>query len=391
MKVAFFSNFLNHHQLPLCLAFKERLGDNFVFVATSSIPEERLNMKYEDMNHKYPFVLCSYESKQNYELSQKIALEYDVVIIGSAPIEYIKKRMGVGRLTFRYCERSLKKGLWRRFIPTTYLKIYNQYIKFRKNNLYVLSASAFTSYDLSLCGFPADKCYKWGYFPELKVYEDIDEIIKHKRSVNGDTIKLLWVGRLIPLKRAELAIRLARELKLHGFTFHLDIVGNGILYNDLHKQIQKYDLSNFVTLKGALTSSETRTLMEKSDIFLFTSNQYEGWGAVINESMNSACAVVCSHVVGSAPYLIEEGVTGLMYKFDDLNSLYDHVVALISNQSYRECLARQAYIKILSEWNASVAATRFISLVNSIKENSVVPYKCGPCSMAEVINPCHQK
>lgn len=388
MKVAFFSNFLNHHQLPLCLAFKEILGDDFVFVATSSIPIERLNMKYEDMNHKYPFVLCSYENEQNYEQSKKIALEYDVVIIGSAPIEYIKNRLGVGRLTFRYCERSLKKGLWRRFIPTTYLKIYNQYIKYRKNNLYVLSASAFTSYDLSLCGFPADKCYKWGYFPELKVYEDIDGIIKHKRTVNGDTIKLLWVGRLIPLKRAELAIRLAQELKLHGFSFHLDIVGNGVLYEDLQRQIQKYGLSNFVSLKGALTSSETRSLMEDSDIFIFTSNQYEGWGAVINESMNSACAVVCSHVVGSAPYLIEDGVTGLQYKFDDLKSLYDNVVSLLINKPYRERLSKQAYSKILSEWNANVAVTRFIHLVNTIKVGDVIPYRCGPCSIAEVINPC---
>ena len=34
--------------------------------------------------------------------------------------------------------------------------------------------------------------------------------------------------------------------------------------------------------------------MEKADIFLFTSDRREGWGAVANEAMNSACALVVS-------------------------------------------------------------------------------------------------
>ena len=44
MKVAFFSNFLNHHQLPLCNAFLEIPGVIFKFVATTPVPEERINL-----------------------------------------------------------------------------------------------------------------------------------------------------------------------------------------------------------------------------------------------------------------------------------------------------------------------------------------------------------
>ena len=47
--------------------------------------------------------------------------------------------------------------------------------------------------------------------------------------------------------------------------------------------------------------------MEKSEIFLFTSDKGEGWGAVLNESMNSACAVVASHAIGSVPFLLKDG------------------------------------------------------------------------------------
>ena len=36
----------------------------------------------------------------------------------------------------------------------------------------------------------------------------------------------------------------------------------------------------------------------------------EGWGAVVNEAMNSGCAVVADHMIGAAPWLIRQGENG---------------------------------------------------------------------------------
>ena len=36
--------------------------------------------------------------------------------------------------------------------------------------------------------------------------------------------------------------------------------------------------------------------MEQADIYLFTSDRNEGWGAVANEAMNSACAMVADAI-----------------------------------------------------------------------------------------------
>jgi glycosyltransferase involved in cell wall biosynthesis len=55
-----------------------------------------------------------------------------------------------------------------------------------------------------------------------------------------------------------------------------------------------------------------RDHMEAADIFLFTSDFNEGWGAVLNESMNSACAVVASHAIGSVPFLLKDGENGFI-------------------------------------------------------------------------------
>lgn len=391
MKVAFVSNFLNHHQLPLCLAFNNILGDSFKFIATTPIPQERLDMKYEDMNYKYIFVIRSYESNEAYNVALKIVQEYDVVIIGSAPIDFLKVRLGTGKITFRYCERSLKKGIWRRFIPSTALRIYKEYIKYAKKPLYILAASAYTSFDLSLCGFSPNKCFKWGYFPEFRNYSDVEQIIARKRLLNGVSIKILWVARMIPLKHPENVILLADYLKKLGYAFHVDIVGDGPMRNVISQMIVSYGLENYISLLGVMDANQTRDLMEQSDIFIFTSDSNEGWGAVINESMNSSCAVVSSHVVGSAPYLIRENETGLVYDFEDIESLFTKVKYLFDNPNIRENIARNAYLSIKTEWNASIAVRRLLDLVVSLESGKSTEYESGPCSLAEICNPMHKR
>ena len=101
MKVTFFSNFLNHHQLPFCLAMDKLTGGQFTFVATTPVPQERLQMGYHDMNKQYPFVLTTYDSQENERLAQMLAMRSDVIITGSASEIYTKMRIEQGKLTFR--------------------------------------------------------------------------------------------------------------------------------------------------------------------------------------------------------------------------------------------------------------------------------------------------
>ena len=53
MKCIFVSNFMNHHQLPFSAGLLGQDDVEYTFVALEPIPQERLDMGYEDMNHKY--------------------------------------------------------------------------------------------------------------------------------------------------------------------------------------------------------------------------------------------------------------------------------------------------------------------------------------------------
>ena len=137
---------------------------------------------------------------------------------------------------------------------------------------------------------------------------------------------------------------------------------------------------------GEKTPQKVREYMEEAEIFLFTANKQEGWGAVMNESMNSACAVVACRAIGSVPYLIEDGVNGYSYKDGDFEDLYQKTKALLLENDKREKMAKAAYNTIIKKWSPSVAAQRFLSLATSlINDTPIEGYKDGPCSPAKVI------
>src|SRR5699024_9189093 len=99
----------------------------------------------------------------------------------------------------------------------------------------------------------------------------------------------------------------------------------------------------YVELLDFMSPEEVRHYMEQANIYLFTSDRNEGWGAVLNESMNSCCAVVTGHEVGSSYYLIEHGKNGLIYESGNTESLCETVESLVRNPNYCETLGVNAY------------------------------------------------
>lgn len=106
--------------------------------------------------------------------------------------------------------------------------------------------------------------------------------------------------------------------------------------------------------------------MEKADIFLFTSDRQEGWGAVANEAMNSGCALVADHMIGAIPYLVQDGVDGLIYKDGNPNELFALAERLVCDRELCRRLGRRAYAKITESWNAENAARRLVELCREL-------------------------
>lgn len=380
MHLVFLSNFLTPHQIAFCQHMYTRFGAGFCFVATESFQSKTVSTGYSDLNSEYPFVLRAYESTMQKEKAQHLTDVADVVILGGAPFDYVMPRLSAGKLTFLYSERLYKSGYQAWKLPVRLLRFWKKYG--RHKSLYLLCASAYTAADFAKTGTFLRKAYNWGYFPETKQYPDTHSLLSQKTPQS-----ILWAGRFLDWKHPEHVVEVARRLKADGYDFHIKMLGSGELWDATAQRVKELGLEEQVFLPGAIPAEDVRAYMEQASIYLFTSDRNEGWGAVLNESMNSGCAVVAGSAIGAVPFLLKDGENGMIYADGNVNDLYAKVKYLLDHPQTCADMGMAAYKTITGEWNADVAAERFLSLCDLLLhgEKHPFPYESGPCSEAKII------
>jgi len=379
MKLTLVSNYFNHHQRPLCDAFSAAESVDFTFLQTEPMEEERVRMGWALDLAEYAYVRIWQEDPETAALLVK---DSDVVIWGGVeadgPEKSLEERLQSGKLTFRYSERIYKEGQWKFISPRGLKKKYHDFTQYRKAPYYLLCAGAYVGSDYRLVrAFPKKK-FVWGYFPEVKHY-DIDELFA-KKSGEGEPVRLLWAGRMIDWKHPEIAIETA-DLLLHGHKefrpgltesiaagggFVLTMAGGGEMEEELRALVRKKGLEQVVRFTGFLKPGEIRSEMERSDIFLFTSDEKEGWGAVLNEAMNSGCFVVARPEIGAVPYLVQQGYNGAVNGGRNMPWFAGKVSWAILEREERREEGRQAYETMIRYWNAPNAATQFLRVAEDL-------------------------
>lgn len=408
MKLVFVSNYFNHHQLSFCDALYELLEGSFCFLQTQPMEEERVKMGWQAQER--PYVRYAQadgtsttgretvaDRKTDGETAdtewRQLLLTADVVIFGGCDDEsYIQERLAAGKPIFRYNERLYKEGQWKAISPRGLLQKYRDHTRYRKAPVYFLCAGAYVPCDYHLIHAYPEKMLRFGYFPETRAYEAGQPFDRKKPG------SILWAARMIDWKHPELVVKTAAYLKEHleGIPFHITMIGGGELEAEVHRLAEELGVTEEITFPGYLGPDEVRAAMETSQIYLVTSDRKEGWGAVVNEAMNSGCAVVAGHMIGAAPYLIRQEKNGVMYRDGDEQELFRTVEQLLRDPEECRRLGENAQQTIAGEWNARTAAERLIRLCREMGFLRVEPemrkapslprlWNDGPCSPAPVI------
>ena len=374
MTLVFITNFINHHQVHLADEFYRLIGDGYRFVETQSIPESFVQSGYPVYERDY--VVKAYADEDQMRKARQLALDADVVIIGSAPESFVTDRIAQGKLTFRYSERWFKSRPWFLTGPKGWMNFYKNHIRHNDKPLYMLCASAFTAEDVNTIGAYKGKCFRWGYFTKV---EDVD--IEAVTASEDNLHRLMWCARFLKWKHPELPVRLADRLKRRGYRFVLDMYGTGEELEETRLLAKMLNVEDVVRFCGNCPNDEILSQMRRHDVFLFTSDKNEGWGAVLNEAMSNGCAVVGSDRIGAVPFLVEDGVNGLIFTSESLESLEDKVCRLLDEPQLRRDMARNAYKTMKDVWSEQNAARQFLALVEGITKNDMdlIP-KSGPCS-----------
>lgn len=385
MRITFFSNFINHHQANVADELYKLTNKEYTFVELCPIYDWLLKGGYSDLSSR-PYVLQAWKSKENYDKAIHLLHESDVALFGgpeALKLEVLRAK--TGKLTFDVSERWLKHGMLNLASPRLLRFFWHYYTTFAHQNVYKLCSSAFACNDHYKLHSFKDKCFKWGYFTKV---EDFPlETASNFGVSSGETeVHIMWCARFLRWKHPELPVMLAKRLKDKGYKFVLDMYGSGVELEHTRNLASELEVLDVVRFLGNLPNDEILKQMRQHEVFLFTSDKNEGWGAVLNEAMSNGCAVVASNLIGSVPFLIEDGVNGLVFKSEDLDSLETKVVSLLDSAELRQGIAKNAIQTMRTLWSPANAAKQFLQLIATIQSgaNNLIP-KQGPCSKAKPI------
>lgn len=355
MQMVFVSNYFNHHQLSFCDALYELLEGSFCFLQTQPMEEERVKMGWQAEERPYVrYVQAEW---------QRLLLTADVVIFGGCDDEsYIRERLAAGKPIFRYNERLYKEGQWKAISPRGLLQKYKDHTRYRKAPVYFLCAGAYVPCDLGIIHAYPEKMLRFGYFPETREYAPGEPFSRKRKG------SILWAARMIDWKHPELVVKTAAYLKEHlkdhleEIPFHITMIGGGELEEEVHSLAEELGVTDKITFAGFRGPEEVRAAMEESEIYLVTSDRKEGWGAVVNEAMNSGCAVVADHMIGAAPWMIRQRENGILYRDGCEQQLQEYVAELLQDPAECRRLGEAAQQTVRTEWNARTAAERLVRL-----------------------------
>ncbi len=367
---------LTPHQIPFCNSMAS-LVDEFCFIQENSTGDSWEEKGGIIRRADYTYLHFLPEEKA---FCQKKIMEADVVLVGSVDLSVVHKRLKSGKPVLVFLERFYKNGITlknvHRVIGGTWLH-HGRYQKYRP---WLLCAGGYCAGDAAIFGNYRGRTLKWGYFPETQAAK-LPQLMAEKQAGT-----ILWVGRMLDWKHPDDMLLAAKMLKDRGCQFKLRLLGDGPMETQLKALVDRYDLHDCITFCGSVPNETVRREMAQASIFVATSDYGEGWGCVVNEAMDSGCAVIASHAMGAVPFLVKDGKNGFVYESGNVSQLADICAKLLGSSQLCSAAGENAWETIASLWNAKTAAERLVAFSRRLLENREDLYEeAGPCSYAEPI------
>jgi len=155
--------------------------------------------------------------------------------------------------------------------------------------------------------------------------------------------KLLVTRSLEEIYNVGCVIRAFKKVHDYFPESSLGIVGDGSQRATLEKLVAGLKLTDHVTFHGKIEHSKIQDYYDQYDIYINASN-VDNLPGVIIEAFASGLPVV-STKAGGIPYMVEEGVTGLLVDIGDSEALGEKVIGLIKEPELALMLANNAKIE----------------------------------------------
>lgn len=182
-----------------------------------------------------------------------------------------------------------------------------------------------------------------------------------------DRMRIAIVGRMVPVKRMDLFLQVARALADRtpgAYSFY--VFGDGPLRDQVESERKRLGLESEVFMMGFV--SNLPAFLSAMDLLLITSD-HEGVPMNLLEAMALSVPVVAS-AVGGVPVVLEGGACGALVQGQNVQEYVIKSAAILADREYAEALAAKARTRIRDNYEASIVAGRYAQLYRELARGS---------------------
>ncbi len=170
---------------------------------------------------------------------------------------------------------------------------------------------------------------------------------------------IVYLGRLSPEKGVHVLLDALADVP----EVTLKIVGDGPQKETLQTKVQKQGLQ--ADFLGHVTGEKKSELLRRAMVAVVPSVCYETFSLAAIESMASGTPVVASDV-GSLPFVVEDGKSGLLFRSGDSQDLRQKLAWLLAHPQQALTMGVYARIVVEQRYSASAHYTTLMEIYNSV-------------------------
>jgi glycosyltransferase involved in cell wall biosynthesis len=204
----------------------------------------------------------------------------------------------------------------------------------------------------------------WSKMSIVRMGVDSTRFLPVERTrVDGDPLRVLFVGRLVPEKGPDVLIDAAEALYAQGIPVELSIAGGGVLAEALERKAQNSPAADTIRLLGPVGQDDIRDWYAWADVFCLPSFA-EGVPVVLMEAMSMELPVVSTPIAG-IPELIRDGESGILVPPGRVEELAQALSRLSRDPALRRDMGAAGRRRVLEEFQPQENAERLLFVMQS--------------------------
>jgi glycosyltransferase involved in cell wall biosynthesis len=183
-----------------------------------------------------------------------------------------------------------------------------------------------------------------------------------KRKKLGRPI-LLFMGAIAEQKGVQILLPSLAKIKLKIPNVLLRIAGQGVLLEDLKKEVDILGLNQNVEFLGFIKHHEVREFYLSGDVFLMPSVWHEQFGLVGPEALSCEIPIIGSNI-GGIPEWLKHNENGLLVPPQDINELSIAAIKLLEDSKLREEMGVNGRKFVLKEFGGLKFSQELLKMIN---------------------------